>query len=275
MRTLATKIALLALLGLGGSALGACSSDFASQMSLAGYRVIGIEASPPEVGPDDSIQLSVDEFYDATAALTYAWSVCLYSVGATEGYDCFDGSLERDLGNEAAPVLDLGLAGLNLRQVLAGLPAFPNEDGTPRTLERGFDIWVKLRSGPACAGCIKIDTVKRLTVRESATQVPNTNPVIAAFDVVGATAPGRTITLRVSTDAPETFTDPASGEEKHEEYLYSWYSSRGEADPTRSFGSTTETKLKLPGDAGLVEVVVAVRDGRGGLTIARQTVEVR
>lgn len=284
-RVFAIKAISLGLLGAGIVGLGACTSDFDSQMVLSGYRVIGIEASPPEVGPEDSLKLRVHEFLpidEAGAAgsaregaVAHAWSACLYSVGANEAYRCADPELEQPLGSQAEITLDLGPQGLNLRQRLESYPSLVNEDGSPRTFTKGFDIWIKLRSGPDCAGCESIDTVKRLTIRETTELPHNANPVVEAFEVVGAPVPGGTLTLRLEAGAPEVYRDPNSNEQKQEEYLYSWYTSKGKTDPTRTFGASQETKLTLPKESGPVELIATVRDGRGGLAVARQTIFVQ
>lgn len=261
----------LAALALGG-ALAACTSPFDSQMMLSGYRVVGVEASPPEVGPEATVQLRVHDFHDGPEPVAYQWRVCLFSVGAGEAYACSDARLERELQGGTTTTLDLSPAGLDLRRTLEAFPGLANEDGTPRTFARGFDIWVKLRSGPNCTGCEAIDTVKRVTVREPSA-APNANPIIGPLEVVGAPARGQSVTLRVDTDAPELYVDPASQESKREDYLCSWYTSGGKTDPIRTFDATRETTLTLPDEPGPLEVIVTVRDGRGGLAVSRRFID--
>jgi len=262
-----------AALALAG-ALAGCTSNFDSQMMLSGYRVLGIEAAPPEVGPDGVVELRVHDFHDGPEPLAYQWQVCFFSVGPGEAYACSDARLERDLAGGAITTLDLSPAGLDLRHTLEAFPGLAYEDGKPRTLARGFDVWVKLRSGPDCAGCEAIDTVKRLTVREGAA-TPNANPIIGPLEVIGVPARGQSVTLRVDSDAPEPYVDPASQEPRREEYLYSWYTSGGKTDPIRTFDATRETVLTLPDGPGPLEVIVTVRDGRGGLAVSRRFIDVR
>ena len=67
------------------------------------------------------------------------------------------------------------------------------------------------------------------------------------------------------------------GEQTIETYLYTWYSALGEADPALTFDTRTDTELEIPSDAepGTVfEVIVALRDGRGGLDVARRELTV-
>ncbi len=245
----------------------ACDSEFASQMQLAGYRVIGVEASPPEVSPDDALQLRAHDFYDGGDPLRYDWSLCLHSLGANSGYECSDEALELNLGRESEQLVDLSAAGIDLRERLSDTE-LTNPDGTVRNLESGFDIWFTLDSGPECAGCESIRTVKRVFVREEGAGA-NQNPVIERLSVEGEATPGGNVTLRVETDRPELYVDAVRDEERREEYLYSWYTSAGKTDPSRSFGQARQTELRLPDRSTTVEVVVAVRDERGGLAVER------
>ncbi len=256
-----------------GAVTPACGSDFDSQMTLSGYRVVGIEGVPPEVSPDDTLELRVHEFNDSNEAAEHDWTLCLYSVGAIGDYECASPELEYAVGDNAEVTLDLGPDGLDLRRVLTELPTYPTEDGIPRKLEDGFSLWVKLRSGPDCRDCRSINTVKRLTLSDRPEAERNHNPVIDAFVVENTAKRGAKIPLRVEVDEPERYVD-STGQSTREEYLYTWYTSHGKAKPTRSFGDDTQTALELPSEPTTLEVVVTVRDERGGLAVARQTIDV-
>jgi hypothetical protein len=256
-----------------GMAAWGCGSDFDSQMTLAGYRVVGIEAAPPEVSPDDQVQLRVHDFSDGDDAVEYEWTLCLHSVGVNDDYTCSSPELEYPLGNTPELSVDFGPDGLDLRRVLADMPAFPSHDGLPRNLEDGFPVWIELRSGPNCRECRSIDTVKRLTLSTRPTASRNRNPVIERFSVADTAKRGSTITLSVDVDSPQDYTD-STGLERREEYLYTWYTSQGKAKPTRTFGNDRTSQLQLSSESTTIEVLVAVRDERGGLAVARQTISV-
>lgn len=258
-----------------GLSVGGCGVDFDPRTTLSGYRVLGIQASPPETTPDGSVQLQAYDYWDGDEPLSYRWSICPYSEGALVSYECIDAALETSVGQTPVVSVDLGPDGLELRQKLSELGTLPNADGTPRTFERGFDIWIRLQSGPDCSECESIETLKRLFIRQSDTQSPNANPVIESFEIVGNPERGRRVTLRVGVDEPQRYRDPAAGDEKTEEYLYTWYTTQGQTDPQTSYGETRESTLTLPSVAGSMEVMVAVRDGRGGLAVARQTIDVQ
>jgi len=251
--------------------------EFDPRTTLSGYRMIGIEASPPEVGPGDSVDLTVHDFYDGGESITYEWSVCLHSLGVAVDYACSDAELEHavDASADAKSItLDLGADGVDLRAALDALGPVPAANGEIRTLKDGIDVWVKLTSGPRCDGCESITTVKRLVVREAQDEPSNENPVIEEFEVIGARRKGETVTLRVDTAQAEMYLDPLTGEQRSEELVYTWYTSDGETDPGLTYGETRETELKLPKEGGPIELVVAVRDGRGGLAVDRRTIDV-
>ncbi len=250
-----------------------CSGDFAPPTLLTGYRVLGVETTPPEATPEGVIEVNAHDFYDGTADLVHTWSLCLSSLGAAVEYECADPEYEFPVGDGPQLNLDLGPTGLAMRQRLAALPPIVGQDGKVRTLRDGFDIWLKLESGPDCPSCESITTVKRLRLSDAAPRDSNHNPEIRDFIVVGSSAPGETVTLRVTTDAPEKYSE--GHEEREEQYLYTWYTSAGTTEPGRSFDADRESTLKLPPRPAEVLIAIAVRDGRGGLAIARKRLEVR
>jgi hypothetical protein len=128
-----------------------------------------------------------------------------------------------------------------------------------------------LESGPDCRGCT-INTVKRLHLRETS-EAANQNPVIEDFRVSGERSGKTTVTLQVDVSDPERYDDPTTGARVTEEYLYTWYSSAGETDPALTFGEVNSTKLKLSETDPSATVMVAVRDGRGGLAVSSLSIE--
>jgi len=254
-------------------ALGAiaCDEEFDSRTILDGYRVIGVEASPPEATPDDSVLLTARDFNDGSEAIAYDWSLCIGAAVPEGEYACEPAEAEVALGSEPSVLLDMSPEGLGVRGLLGAMGTTVDADGSPRDLNQGFDVFVHLRSGPTCSKCEPIHTVKRLRLRDG-NPTPNANPVIESFDVVGNVRRGEDVTLRVNVEAPERFTDPESGAEVREEYLYTWYTNSGETDPALTFDDERETILHLEDELD-VTVMVAVRDGRGGLAVASLQLE--
>jgi hypothetical protein len=251
-------------------ALGAvgCDDEFTSRTVLSGYRVVGVEASPPEVTPDDTVLLTAHDFYDADGPIAYRWSLCLDASEQSGDFACDRSRFDLDLGNEQSLTVDLSPAGLGVRALLEQVGPVTDANGVARDLGRGFDVFVRLTSGPQCSGCDSITTVKRLRLRDSS-EAPNQNPLIRSFDTSGTVRTGADVKLSVRTETPETYRDPETGDEVEEEYLYTWYTSSGKTDPALTFGTERETTLHLD-DAREVTVFVTVRDGRGGLAVASQ-----
>jgi hypothetical protein len=251
-------------------ALGAvgCDDEFTSRTVLSGYRVVGVEASPPEVTPDDTVLLTAHDFYDGDEPIAYRWSLCLDASEPSGDFACDRARFDLDLGSEPSVTVDMSPAGLGVRALLDQVGPVTNADGVARSLGRGFDVFVRLTSGPDCSGCDSITTVKRLRLRESS-EPPNQNPVIRSFDTSGTVHNGADVQLSVRTEAPETYRDSETGDDVEEEYLYTWYTSSGKTDPALTFGTERETTLHLD-DARDVTVFVTVRDGRGGLAVASQ-----
>jgi hypothetical protein len=256
-----------------GALLSACTGDFAPQMHLEGYRVIGIEASPPELPSTGAANISVYDYSEpGSAAPEYEWSLCLYSLGPDAGYECLDPELEISLPSESTFVLDLSDDGFDIAERLRGRD-LAGTDGLPLDLNAGFDVWLRLKSGPTCKGC-QIESVKRLHLHNGDATPLNNNPIIEGLDIEGSHKTGQILRLSLRVARPEAFLDSFSGESRREEYLYSWYTSDGKTDPPRTFGNTRESELRLPETPGELEVIVAVRDGRGGLAVERQTITV-
>ena len=72
-----------------------CEPDFPKPELIDGYRVLGVVADPPGIGPTDTVTLSLIEANGAEAQ--YEWSVCLISLGSGFSFNCLDESLELPL----------------------------------------------------------------------------------------------------------------------------------------------------------------------------------
>ncbi|MDH5671490.1 MAG: hypothetical protein OEZ06_05025 [Myxococcales bacterium] len=251
---------------------------FESRVTLSGYRVIGIEADPPEAAPDDIVTLRVHDYQDNGEAVDYRFSLCLVDPGPDARYRCPDAALQLEVGDGPEVTLDLGPGALDLQTRLreAG-DAASNTDGSAPSVEAGFDMLLSLDSGQDCDGCRRVQSVKRLRIRDADLSERNHNPVVLTFEAPAETAPGVDLPLSVEVEPPEAFQDE-QGETHTEQYLFTWYSSLGEAAPALTYADEQRTELPIPDDAepgSPITVAVAVRDGRGGLTVARRQVMIR
>ncbi len=269
-----------------------CGDDFERRSLLQAYRVVGIAADAPEVGPDDTVTLRAYDFDPASVrpepgapAPYYIWVVCGYSLGSVVQYDCIDSRLEAAVGTDG-PTLTIDLrrppwGGPDLRTQYAIAAAEAEARGLDDVfdLEAGVPLTVKLYSGRDGAG--HVDSVKQVLVREGDATPRNRNPEIAAFRIGGldgviAVPTGEALFLEVemAPGSAETYVDELTGETTTEELLFSWFTSGGEVEPERGFGDGTETVLTVPETAQRLRLFVAVRDGRGGLAVAERTVDV-
>ncbi len=271
LRAPRTALVLSAVASLGAVA---CDEEFDSKTQLSGYRVLGIQADPPELDPEGTLSLTAHDYTDGSEPITYRYRLCPYSFGSASDYECEVEEIELADGRQGVIEADLGGQEVDLRARLRAVSGDTDADGTPRSLERGLDVWVKLLSGPDCEGCDEIRTVKRIVIRELGQQPPNENPLVGQLEVEGELRAGETITLRVEPPEPERYEDSMTGEELTEDFLYTWYTTLGEVDPPLTFGDDSQTELELPEDAAELEVAVAIRDGRGGLALARRTLTV-
>lgn len=256
------------------SILSGCEADFDPRTKLTGYRVIGIQAQPPEVDPDGELDLTVYEFNDLDTEITYEWKLCVFSFGPATDYECKSSEFEVDIGDASTVDLDLGTDGIDLRGLVERAAPIIGPDGTEQTLQTGIDVLVSLNSGPSGESTDRIRTIKRIHVKERGRQAANANPTIEDFIVEGKPNTDSTVELRVETSKPESYLDPLTGDKRTEEFLYTWYTSAGETDPGITFGKEAKTQLKLPSKSQDIEVIVAVRDGRGGLAVDRTTFRV-
>lgn len=253
--------------------LSACGDDFDPRTLLNTYRVIGVEAERPEVGPDDVVRVLVHDFNPDEGPVERRWTLCLYSLGSVTDYTCIDDQLEFELEGDAEVMVDLSENGIGLRSLYETYGPFYDTSGDELTLEEGFDVYLFLKSGPV--GGPSTRTIKRLRVSENE-DPNNTNPGIARFSADDQTeapievAAGSRIDLAVelTPDAVQTYVN-AEEDTVDEEMLFTWYTTAGETDPGLTIDDDRDTRLKVPDEAGPLTVFVAARDNRGGLSVSR------
>ena len=65
------------------------SVDLKTDYSLSqGYKVFGIRAEPPVIRPDEQVVLTAYDHHPKLSDVAYSWSVCLYSHGAANNFEC-------------------------------------------------------------------------------------------------------------------------------------------------------------------------------------------
>lgn len=254
-----------ALLLLAALAWG-CGEDFPSRSLVEDYRLIGIVADQPEAPPDGQVTLRAIDLDPTGAPTTYTWSLCRWSFGAIEGYACVDPAFETPLAaTDGRVTIDFGPAGVDFRRFYAEHGPFADATGAPLSLSDGVDVYVRLLAGPADA---PVHAIKRVRLRDGGT--PNRNPALGALSVEPA---GADVVLRLAVEpaAAQPFVDPVDGAPRSEALWFTWYTTAGSLDPPVT--AVPHTRLRLPDGAGPARVMVAARDGRGGLTVAEVEVQ--
>ena len=173
-----------------GLALG-CGELVSADTSLTqSYQVFGIRAEPPVVRPDDKVVVTVYDHHPKLNDVTYSWSLCLYSHGASHisergtlnNFSCLK-ELSIPVGGDMKPriVIDLSERELDLRKRLRALGQHRDTNGEFRSLEDGLDIFVVLSSGEPSN---LVRSVKRIRVVDApGEQALGANPVIKGWTV--------------------------------------------------------------------------------------------
>lgn len=286
---------------LGALLLVGCEPDFPSPAFVEGYRVLGVVADPPAVGPTDTVSLSLIEG-NANGA-EYEWSVCLISLGSDFGFQCLDESLEIPLQVDGPSVtVSLGEDGIDLfTTLITALSALEAENEATETAsddddcgeacigrdgrEQTFlDLQFRIKSGPRDGR--NVETVKLVRVHFD-DMVRNRNPQFTNFEVV-TTPPYRAETyIQIDFAHDTSLIDSyllANGSEITEEAIINWYSTAGKfvdaaesnaEDQPVSLASDDRVFLKMPQTLPSSPIVIwgVLRDGRGGLDFRTETLE--
>lgn len=199
MKAVRLCLPLLALLG--------CGEDFDPKSLLNKYRVMGIQAEPPDLilteTPGEGVlstelrafdfdPTSTDPKLEGARPPTYAWSYCTVSLGSAGEYRCLDGLEEHTIPGEGPVVtFDLAREQMNLQKDLAYLSetyggTVEGTDPEDLQLPERLPLQIRLRSGDPSIG--EVDTVKILTLRlpgDTEADHPNANPTIKSFKIAG------------------------------------------------------------------------------------------
>ena len=259
-------IAITLLLSLG------CGDKLPPEWEISRYQVLGVVANPPEVDPDGTVELTITDFDPAGEAVTYHWSVCLFSFGSLTNFKCIEEQLEQVIEGDGPTVtLDFGPEGLNLRALYGIVGPIPDAAGEPQTLEDGFDVYVHVVSGTASGP--ERSTFKRVRIRDG--DQLNTNPVARGFTIDGQppapVEPGQTVDIRIVPDESDREIDQDGVEEG---YLYQWFLYGGSLKVEFGIiGSVIE--YTAADEPGVYPVFVVIRDRRGGTAIEHLEITVQ
>jgi hypothetical protein len=260
------------LLGLGG-----CQSFSDPPVSfVAGLRVLGIQAEPPQIAPGASTTVTalvVDTNGGAPAA---SWSQCLLPPlpGLTVNTDCVDGTAGADL----QPIGD----GLTISFVMPQVTA--TSLGAPDATD---GVYLPLLAAVS-ASPQALTAVYRLRLADATTA--NTNPTIAdvfSVDAAGtmsaldAAAPtvvhsggALSLTVTFTPDSAQSYVAP-DGTVTTETLTTSWFCTAGDLSFEKTSATQPVTVLhldqRLPSAGAQIDLYAVAHDERGGTDFAHRT----
>lgn len=257
--------------------LAACVDEFDPYSEVAGHRVLGIRAEPPDLRAGESG--TIDALVTSEAP-TYAWSWCPFAFGGASGTECPISedqlrALVAASGSDVVPpAYDLGTAATATfehtipKQLLADLCAelgsaeLPEGVSLPRCDGR-FEVSIMAR---VAAGGLTIAGFRKLGLIYDDARVPNANPRVVGgrlsvrgappFELVvgDVTSVVRDVEYTVEVDVPEdqaeTFEDVDEAGQpiaSRERLVISWFHEGGELDKNRTSyidGLTDFTNLR-------------------------------
>lgn len=267
-----------------------CGNPFPPRTLVERLRVLGIKSEPADTDLQGSVELSalvVDKTH-LTDPYSASWIVC--SPGGdynTSAAACWSSGYYSLPAGACSPDSGVCSTQLSMPQLIDWLAPQLSSLGIDITTITSnisqVDIWIGFT---VTIGDIEVQAIKRLPVHlPGDTTPPNNNPVLTGLNVNGASAgsdpiqlpAGSKITLKPLVDeySRDTFT-PSGESPRQEDFVFSWFSTNGEFDFSRTISShdnldngLDENKWSipktLPSDQSADGFLwLVVRDGRFG-----------
>ena len=260
------------LVGLGG-----CQSFSDPPVSfVAGLRVLGIKAEPPQIAPGASTTLTtlVVDTYGGTP--TASWSQCNLPPlpGQTVNTDCVDGSA----GAALQPIGDgltipfvmpqVAAASLGAPDATGGvyLPLVAAVEASPQTLTAVYRLRLAddapANTNPTIADVISVDAAGAMSALDAATPMLVHSGEALSLSVTFAPDSAQTYTAADGTVTTETLTT-------------SWFCTAGDLSFEKTSATQPETVLhldqRLPSAGAQIDLYAVARDERGGTDFAHRT----
>jgi hypothetical protein len=243
---------------------------------VAGLRVLGMQAEPPQIAPGASTTVTALVVDTNGGTPTSSWSQCLLPPlpGQTVNTDCVDGSA----GAALQPIGDGLTIPFTMPQVTASSLGAPDATG---------GVYLPLVAAVE-ASPQSLTAVYRLRLADA--DPANTNPTIAdvfsvdatgAMSALDAAAPtpvpsGGSLTLTVSftPDSAQSYT-AADGTVTTETLTTSWFCTAGDLSVEKTSTTQPQTVLnldqRLPSSGTQIDLYAVSRDERGGTDFAHRT----
>jgi hypothetical protein len=274
---------------LGRLALGlfvACPSagcykqpELSESWQLDRLRILAVAAEPAEPQPGEDVDFSALLWSPDTTTPTTIWFACL-----PDSADEFGCEIDPDLLSELES-LDPDtltpdeIAALYEQAQAAGLigvtpsldptwtaPADALDGLDDVAAQEGVSALITIQAVPPDAESADDVELAYKRVPISLAETPNHNPVFDGWSVAGeeladgataSVAAGQTVSITASLSADST-----------EEPYYTWYADDGEFDYTTSLWPNTTVRYTAPESGDGAQIIVTVRDRRGGMAWA-------
>lgn len=279
---------------------GGCQEfDFEERWELRKLRTVAVVASPPEVGPGETVTLQAVS-HAPSGTVTHTWELCLFPGRPDEGYPC---EVPEEL--EGLPAVALGEGDtVSLTNPLPAeeIDAFCDQilAATGTACALGLPVTLRVTARVGSEERVSIRPLLLLTSAAAEREDRNTNPtplaltwngtVLSPDSITSVQAPADDDELLLQlvvdpTDA-QAFRDPRTDEPREETLTAAWYTSAGELEYSRTFFGnraplaelqrnvlrSTADRPIVPGEE--VALIVVLRDNRGGVGVLRRSVRV-
>ncbi len=269
--------------------------ELSESWQLDRLRVLGVRAEPAEPQPGEDVSFEALVWSPDGAEVPTIWFACLPE--SADEFGCeIDPALAASLeGLDPETMTDEELAALFAQLVEAGLigatpylqpswtaPADALDGLDEIAAKEGVSALVTLQAVPE--GAEDEDDVelayKRVPI--SLADTPNHNPEFELWTVSGediasgggvSLSAGETVSVTAglldgSVEDYDYTAEDGSIETRTEEPYFTWYATGGEFENTTSLWPTDTVSWTAPAEAGTYELIVTVRDRRGGMAWA-------
>lgn len=268
--------------------------ELSESWQLDRLRILAVAAEPAEPTPGETVQFEALVWSPDDADVMTVWFACLPESADEFGCEVDPALLEAFEDVDPESVDPEQMAELYETAKDAGLigvePYLPPEWEVPGDAlddlddleaQEGKSALVTIQAIPAGAEDADDIEIAYKRVPISLAETANNNPEISGLQVAGAdVAAGETISLEpgetvsisatLTEDSVEDYVYTSStGEQdtRTEEPYFTWYASAGEFEDTTTLWPLTTVRYTAP-DSGEADVIVTLRDRRGGMAWA-------
>ncbi len=273
--------------------------ELSESWQLDRLRILGVRAEPAEPQPGETVSFEHLVWSPDGQEIPTVWFACLPESADELGCEIDPELLALLEGADPETMSAEELAALFEQAIAAGLigatPFLSPSWTAPADALDGLD---EIAAKEGVSALVTVQAIpedatdsedlelayKRLPI--SLADTPNHNPEFEIWGVAGAAvenggtaivAAGETVSLSAGllegSVESYLYTDEDGGEETREEEPYfTWYTTAGEFENTTSLWPTDTVRFTAPADGAGAEIIVTIRDRRGGMAWATLTI---